>query len=107
MQRAAAWFGGFLLVACASGAGPPRQAPIAPQVAPAVDAPRAATPREPWPPADAASGVSDPQVADLLRRHWALTLELFPELATNLGVHRFDDRLEDNSPEGLARQRAV
>lgn len=28
-------------------------------------------------------------------------------MATQLGVHRFDDRLEDNSGEGLARQRAV
>jgi uncharacterized protein (DUF885 family) len=70
---------------------------------PAVPAP----PGEDWPPADAASGVADPKVADLLRRHWALTLELAPQTATELGIHRFDDRLEDNTPSGLARQRAV
>jgi len=70
--------------------------------------PESAEPAESaWPPADAASGISDPNVADLLRRHWATELELYPMLATVLGVHRFDDRVDDNSPEGIAKGRAA
>jgi uncharacterized protein (DUF885 family) len=64
-------------------------------------------PAEAWPPADAAGGSIDPAVADLLRRHWSTSLELDPLGATELGIHRFDDRVDDNSPEGHARQRAL
>lgn len=60
-----------------------------------------------WPPADAATGISDEKLADLFRRHWVSELELDPMLATALGVHRFDDRLDDNSADGIARRRTV
>jgi uncharacterized protein (DUF885 family) len=49
----------------------------------------------------------DAKLADLFQRHWVWTLETHPEEATQLGVHRFDDRIDDDSPEGLARARAA
>jgi uncharacterized protein (DUF885 family) len=75
----------------------------------AVNAPAATVDPSPsdWPPPDADSGIGDPQVADLFRRHWARYLELDPMTATTLGVHRFDDRVDDNSAEGIAQRRAV
>lgn len=109
VKRTASWLGCCVLfVACAPAPSAPSQMPEPAAGVPEAPLPaQPEPPREPWPPADAASGVSDPQVADLLRRHWAMTLELWPQMATELGVHRFDDRLEDNSVEGLARLRAV
>jgi uncharacterized protein (DUF885 family) len=49
----------------------------------------------------------DAKVADLFQRHWVWALETHPEEATQLGVHRFDERIDDDSPEGLARARAA
>jgi uncharacterized protein (DUF885 family) len=60
----------------------------------------AARPTAPPSPAagdDAAAGVTDPRLADLLRRHWEHLLAEAPVLATQLGDRRFDDRLRDAS----------
>jgi uncharacterized protein (DUF885 family) len=59
-----------------------------------------------WIPSDAAAGLVDPEVSALFVRHWAWTLERSPEWATELGVHRFDDRVRDNSKEGLDKESA-
>ena len=56
---------------------------------------------------DAAGGVSDPLLAELLRRHWASVLDRDPRYATRLGDHRYDDRLEDNSLAGITASRAA
>jgi uncharacterized protein (DUF885 family) len=50
--------------------------------------------------------VEDPALAALLREHWNWVMELQPVWATSLGDHRFDDRLADNSAEGIAAARA-
>lgn len=84
---------GVLSVACSS---------VTPAPVLMVEPPPAA-----WPPADADSGITDPHVSDLFRREWASELELDPMTATTLGVHRFDDRVDDNSAEGMARRRAT
>ncbi|HTV18396.1 MAG TPA: DUF885 family protein, partial [Polyangiaceae bacterium] len=91
-RRYLVWLGVFT-AACSSAAPPP---PVA------VEPPPAA-----WPPPDADTGISDPKLADLFRREWASELELDPMNATTLGVHRFDDRVDDNSAEGIARRREV
>jgi uncharacterized protein (DUF885 family) len=84
---------GVTLVACSGGVKAP----------PATTLPGAPA----WPPADADTGIIDAKVADLFRRHWASELELDPMMATTLGVHRFDDRVDDNSAEGIAQRRAT
>jgi uncharacterized protein (DUF885 family) len=53
-----------------------------------------------------AAGVEEPGLAELLREHWGWTMERQPVWATTLGDHRFDDRLEDNSAEAIAADRA-
>ena len=40
----------------------------------------------------------------LADEYWQGNLEAGPEGATLLGDHRFDDRLSDNSPQGIARE---
>src|SRR5207247_10808464 len=40
----------------------------------------------------------------LLDTDWQWRMEQFPELATLLGDHRYDDRLTDASPEAVARR---
>ena len=49
--------------------------------------------------AEAVAGVTDPALADLLRRHWDATMRRYPRWATSLGDHRFDDQLTDPSAE--------
>jgi uncharacterized protein (DUF885 family) len=78
-------------MACAGSSSAPSAQPVAPT----------------WPPEDAASGIDDARVADLFQREWASELELDPLGATTLGIHRFDDRVEDNSAEGIAHKRAA
>jgi len=46
----------------------------------------------------AATGVADVQLAALLVEHWEAQMEASPLWATELGDHRFDDRLGDSSP---------
>jgi uncharacterized protein (DUF885 family) len=60
-----------------------------------------------WAPEDASQGIVNAQLGDLFRREWAWQLESAPELATQLGVHRFDDRIADNSPGAIAAARAA
>ncbi|MBI4161850.1 MAG: DUF885 domain-containing protein [Acidobacteria bacterium] len=57
--------------------------------------------------ADPAPTPGDPTLDSLGRRFWAEHLSTHPVEATALGVRRFDDRLEDISPAGLARRRAA
>ena len=59
----------------------------------------ASAPGELPPPGDAAHavGVDDPDLADLVARHWSWVLKSNPELATRLGEHARDDQLADPS----------
>jgi uncharacterized protein (DUF885 family) len=51
---------------------------------------------------------ADPSAVDALAgRFWEAVLELSPTTATMYGDDRYDDRLEDPSPEGRARSRAM
>lgn len=56
-------------------------------------------------PADAAAGITDPRLSDLVRRYWAWQLAARPVFATTLGVRSYDDRIEDNSAAGIAAYR--
>jgi uncharacterized protein (DUF885 family) len=49
--------------------------------------------------ADANAGVSDPVLAELLRDHWAYSLEASPTFATSVDVHLWDDRWTIPGPE--------
>jgi uncharacterized protein (DUF885 family) len=54
------------------------------------------------PPTDPATvGVHDPALRDLLAEHWSSTMERYPEWATTLGEHRYDDRVMDRSLSAL------
>lgn len=53
--------------------------------------------------AEAVSGVENPALRQLLHDHWELTMESSPIWATQLGDHRFDDKLADYSPAGRER----
>jgi uncharacterized protein (DUF885 family) len=55
--------------------------------------------------APVAEAVDDPDLAAVVEDHWGWTLENFPELATRLGDHRYDDRLTDMSAEAIAARR--
>ena len=57
--------------------------------------------------ADAVKGVSDPGLRALLREQWEWMMKRAPIWATTLGDHRFDDRLDDNSPAAIAAGRAA
>jgi hypothetical protein len=60
-------------------------------------------------PVTAATAVSDPAVSalhQLLDAEWEWELSQFPEHATSLGDHRFDDRVTDRSPSAIAARRA-
>ena len=46
---------------------------------------------------EATVGVDDASLRDILREHWAWTLEQSPLWATKLGVHDYDDRIGDGS----------
>lgn len=45
----------------------------------------------------AVAGVQSPALAAILSEHWGATMSRFPEWATNLGDHRYDDRVTDAS----------
>jgi uncharacterized protein (DUF885 family) len=45
-------------------------------------------------------------LAKLCEDYWQGTLEAHPTEATVLGIHQYDDRLEDVSPTGIAREKA-
>jgi uncharacterized protein (DUF885 family) len=69
--------------------------------------------------ADAHAGVTDPVLAELLRDHWAYSLESSPTFATSVDVHTWDDRWgalpgaetdarqHDFTTSTLARARAI
>ena len=47
--------------------------------------------------AEAVAGVSDPALRLLLHEHWEATMARHPTWATQLGDHRYDERLSDRS----------
>lgn len=53
----------------------------------------------------ATAGVQDPALAALLQEHWDATMQRWPTWATQLGDHRYDDRLADTSPEAWEAMR--
>lgn len=54
-------------------------------------------------PAGAARGVSHPGLAAILVDHWEAKMRASPVEASQLGDHRYDDRLQDASPAAHAR----
>jgi uncharacterized protein (DUF885 family) len=83
-----------LLCACgASPSAPARPAPVISALAEVA--------------ADASAGISNPELRDLFERHWAWSLAVDPEQATQLGVHTYDDRIADNGREGIERRWAA
>ena len=56
-------------------------------------------------PNTATAGVSDAALADLLQQHWDATMRRWPTWATQLGDHRFDDKLEESGPEAWQAMR--
>jgi uncharacterized protein (DUF885 family) len=50
---------------------------------------------------DATAGVKDEELASLLADHWEASMKAFPVWATQLGDHRYDDRIFDRSQPGL------
>lgn len=54
---------------------------------------------------DAVAGVADPALRQLLHDHWERTLERSPLWATQLGDHRYDDRIGDSSAGAYAADR--
>jgi len=94
--------GGILVVALFAAPGfakpkPPVGAPTAPREGDPPPAPK--------PPNPGSDGVNDARLAALLDEHWDATMAASPTWATQLGDHRFDDRLEDPSPTGRAAWR--
>lgn len=57
-------------------------------------------------PMGAATGVEDAELAELLITHWEDNLRRNPIWATQLGDHRYDDRIRDESQEALQEERA-
>src|SRR5215831_13074371 len=57
------------------------------------------------PSAEAAKGVIDPRLRDLLFRHWETFVRREPVEATYFGDHRFDDKLPDRSREAIEKAR--
>jgi len=47
---------------------------------------------------------ASPELAKLSAEYWQGTLEAYPTFATSLGDPRYDDRLTDNSPAGIAKE---
>lgn len=54
----------------------------------------------------ATEGVDDAELEAVIEDHWTWMLESYPEFATRLGDHRFDDRLTDMSSAALEARRA-
>ena len=52
----------------------------------------------------ASAGVADSRLAALLEAHWEFTVASSPTWATQLGDHRFDAQIEDNSKGARARR---
>ncbi|MEQ1567307.1 MAG: DUF885 domain-containing protein [Myxococcota bacterium] len=67
--------------------------------APTVVPPGAAVPGQDPP---AAAGVRSQALAAVLTEHWEATLQRYPEWATNLGDHRYDDQVSDPSEAARA-----
>ena len=92
--------GGALGMAASCGSAPP-SGTAEPPTAP----PQGATAAEsPWRD-EAARGVTDPALAALLHDHWEHAMAQWPTWATELGDHRYDDRLADQSWAAVERRR--
>jgi uncharacterized protein (DUF885 family) len=55
----------------------------------------------------AAAGVDDERLAEVLGDAWEFDLREHPVFASELGDHRYDDRLADNSEGAIKRRRAA
>ncbi len=60
-----------------------------------------------WAPPDAAAGIADTELAGLASLYWTWVVQEHPRWATDLGIHRFDDRIADGSRAGIDRRRAA
>lgn len=88
----------LLGAACATPAGGPGSTP-----APSPTTTATASTAEGAPEGEAAAGIENVFLAKVLTEHWAYTMASNPTWATQLGDHRYDDRIEDKS---LAAQAA-
>lgn len=70
--------------------------------APKPERPMAATSEVTLADDPAIAGVTSPVLRQVLADHWHATMARYPEWASILGDHRFDDRLFDPSEEALA-----
>ncbi len=73
-----------------------------PAAAPPEEAPAEAA--SPWT-GEAAAGVDDERLASLLRDHWEWVMRSSPTWATELGDHRYDARIPDESYEAVQARR--
>jgi len=67
----------------------------------AADGDAAAAPASP-----SAAGTAATRLAQLADSYWQARLRANPVGATSIGDRRYDDRLDDNSPAGIAKERA-
>jgi len=77
----------FALASCGHKSPPPAAAPL-PAPAPIQVDP-------------AATGIDDGFLADILVEHWNATMERYPTWASDVGDHRFDDRVTDESLDAI------
>lgn len=73
--------------------------------APSCQTTRSAAPSDELGLDEAVIGITDPRLSDLVARYWKWQLESRPVFATTIGVHRYDDRIDDNSAAGIERYR--
>ena len=67
----------------------------------AADGDAAAAPASP-----SAAGTASTRLAQLADSYWQARLRANPVGATSIGDRRYDDRLDDNTPAGIAKERA-
>ncbi len=106
MRRLVCPIAALAVLSCGGTRPVPRRPDPQPPVASAArPAPAPEVASAPWAPPDAADGVKDADLATLLREHWAWSMQQHPVWATQLGIHRFDDKLSDRSQAAIAARR--
>jgi len=97
------WSNLVLVLGCGFKSPPVAPAP-APEVGPSeVEVSVAPTPDEDT----AVAGVTDPALRAVLAEHWEHTMRTWPTWATEIGDHRYDDRIYVGSEEQAQRDRAA